>query len=60
MEKHKEIVNFYDDLWNEGWEDEVNIGWGYEQRRIHSTILEFLSIKEDDFVLEIGCRGFGL
>ena len=51
----KEIINFYDDLWDEGRERDINIGWGYEQRRLHSTIFEFLNIKEDDLVLEIGC-----
>lgn len=56
----EEIINFYDDLWDEEQEGDINIGWGYEQRRIHSTILEFLSIEEDDLVLEIGCGGFGL
>lgn len=51
----REIINFYDKLWSEENEKDINIGWGYHQRRIHSTIFEFLDIQEDDFVLEIGC-----
>ena len=51
----KEIKKFYDELWREERERDSNIGWGYQQRRLHSTIFEFLNIKENDLVLEIGC-----
>lgn len=51
----EEIINFYDDAWNKVKKRDVNIGWGYQQRRLHSTIFEFLNIKENNLVLEIGC-----
>jgi len=51
----KGIINFYDDLWSEEQERDINIGWGYPQRRLHSTIFEFLNINKSDLVLEIGC-----
>jgi len=51
----KEITNFYDGIWSEEQERDINIGWGYQQRRLHSTIFEFLNINESDLVLEIGC-----
>ena len=37
----KEITNFYDGIWSEEQERDINIGWGYQQRRLHSTIFEF-------------------
>lgn len=51
----QEITNFYNNLWGEEKERDINIGWGYQQRRIHLTIFEFLNIKENGLVLEIGC-----
>ena len=51
----KETIKYFDDSWEKGWEDKVIIGWSYEQRRLLSTIFEFLNIKENDLVLEIGC-----
>ena len=30
----KEIINFYDNIWNEEKERDINIGWGYEQKVI--------------------------
>ena len=51
----KEIANSYDDTWDKERGRKTNIGWGYEQRRIHSTIFNFLNVKENDLVLEIGC-----
>ena len=50
-----EIINYYDLNWSDEKKRNTNIGWGYEQRRIHSTIFDFLNIKENDLVLEIGC-----
>ena len=51
----KEEIKFYDEVWNRRRKGKVNIGWGYEQMRIHSTILKFLNINEKALVLEIGC-----
>ena len=55
MSEVKGTISYYDDIYKKGWDDRGNIGWGYEQRRLHSTIFEFLNIKENDLVLEIGC-----
>ena len=53
----KRITSYYNNVWCEKRERPINIGWGYEQRRIHSTIIDFLNIKKDACVLEIGCGG---
>ena len=47
----KRIIKFYDNMWNR----ESDISWGYEQRRIHSTIFKFLKKIEADIVIEVGC-----
>lgn len=51
----EEIIHFYDDTWDNVKKRNIDIGWGYEQGCIYSTIFEFLNIKENDLVLEIGC-----
>lgn len=49
------IKNYYNDNWNKEKEKNMNIGWGYEQKRLHKTIFEFIDIKESGLVLEVGC-----
>jgi len=55
MSEVKGTISYYDNIYRKGWDGRGNIGWGYQQRRLHSTIFEFLNIDENDLVLEIGC-----
>lgn len=49
------IKNYYDKHWNQEKEKNTHIGWGYDQKRIHNTIFEFITNEEPGLVLEIGC-----
>jgi len=50
-----EIAGYYNTTWAQDHRRSSRLGWGYEQKRIHQTIFEFLRIRDGDRVLEIGC-----
>ena len=54
----KEIVTFYNNFWDKEEKENkknIDVGWEYEQRRIHLTIFDYLKVNEKFNLLEIGC-----
>ena len=50
-----QIQHFYDNNWSLDKEKKHYVGWGYEQKRLQSTIFEFLALYKPKLILEIGC-----